>query len=164
VSDYFRNQCPLSSEYAIGSPNFSNTRIKGKGVLQMTIVVGLVSFRLLLGRTERYAARPLRVEFAGAIYHLMSQGNRREPIFLDNEDRKTFLRTLGEACEKTGWQVHAYCLMGNHFHPEFRRILPGVASSSSAGWNSAAAKANRRRCWPPCAGDGVGVRRIFSNA
>ena len=60
--------------------------------------------------------RPLRVEFAGAIYHLMSRGDRREPIFLDVEDRKTFLRTLGEACEKTGWQVHAYCLMGNHFH------------------------------------------------
>ena len=34
--------------------------------------------------------------------------------FRHNEDRKTFLRTLGEACEKTGWQVHAYCLMGNH--------------------------------------------------
>ncbi len=60
--------------------------------------------------------RPLRVEFAGAIYHLMSRGDRREPIFFDDEDRKTFLRTLGEACEKTGWQVHAYCLMENHFH------------------------------------------------
>ena len=60
--------------------------------------------------------RPLRVEFAGAIYHLMNRGDRREPIFLDDEDRKTFLNTLAEACEKTGWQVHAYCLMGNHFH------------------------------------------------
>ncbi len=60
--------------------------------------------------------RPLRVEFAGAIYHLMSRGDRREPIFLDDHDRKTFLRTLGEACEKTDWQVHAYCLMENHFH------------------------------------------------
>jgi hypothetical protein len=44
-------------------------------------------------------SRPLRVEFGGAIYHLMSRGDRREPIFLDDEDRKTFLRTLGEACE-----------------------------------------------------------------
>jgi len=60
--------------------------------------------------------RPLRVEFAGAIYHLMNRGDRREPIFLDDEDRKFFLTTLGEACEKTGWQVHAYCLMNNHFH------------------------------------------------
>jgi hypothetical protein len=38
-------------------------------------------------------------------------GDRREPIFLDDQDRKTFLRTLGEACEKTGRQVHAYCLI-----------------------------------------------------
>jgi REP element-mobilizing transposase RayT len=60
--------------------------------------------------------RPLRVEFAGAIYHLMSRGDHREAIFRDDEDRQTFLRTLGEACEKTGWQVHAHCLMGNHFH------------------------------------------------
>ncbi len=60
--------------------------------------------------------RPLRIEFAGAIYHLMSRGDRREPVFLDDEDRKTFVRTLAEACEKTGWQVHAWCLMGNHFH------------------------------------------------
>ena len=60
--------------------------------------------------------RPLRIEFAGAIYHLMNHGDRRELIFLDDEDRKLFLRTLYDACEKTGWQVHAYCLMGNHFH------------------------------------------------
>jgi REP element-mobilizing transposase RayT len=60
--------------------------------------------------------RPLRGEFAGAIYHPMSRGNHREAIFLDDEDRQTFLRTLGEACQRTGWQVHAYCLMGNHFH------------------------------------------------
>ena len=55
--------------------------------------------------------RPLRIEFAGAIYHLMSRGDRREPIFHDDEDRKTFLRTLQEACEKTHWQIHAWCLM-----------------------------------------------------
>ncbi len=60
--------------------------------------------------------RPLRVEFAGAIYHLMSRGDHREAIFRDDQDRQTFLRTLREACEKTGWQVHAYCLMENHFH------------------------------------------------
>ncbi len=61
-------------------------------------------------------ARQLRIEYAGAIYHVMSRGDRREEIFLDDEDRRRFLRTLGEACERAGWQVHAYCLMGNHFH------------------------------------------------
>lgn len=60
--------------------------------------------------------RPLRVEFSGAIYHLMSRGDRREAIFRDDPDRHRFLDTLAEACDKTGWQIHAYCLMGNHFH------------------------------------------------
>ena len=46
----------------------------------------------------------------------MSRGDRREEIFRDDLDRKSFLQTLGAACEKTGWQVHAYCLMNNHFH------------------------------------------------
>jgi hypothetical protein len=60
--------------------------------------------------------RPLRIEYAGARYHVMSRGDRREAIFYDDADRQEFLRTLGEACQKTGWQVHAYCLMSNHFH------------------------------------------------
>jgi len=61
-------------------------------------------------------ARKLRLEYAGAIYHVMNRGDRREPIFKDDEDRQRFLTTLGEACAKTGWQVHALCLMPNHFH------------------------------------------------
>ena len=61
-------------------------------------------------------ARQLRVEYAGAIYHVMSRGDRQESIFGDDEDRRRFLGTLGEACARGGWQVHAYCLMGNHFH------------------------------------------------
>jgi REP element-mobilizing transposase RayT len=61
-------------------------------------------------------ARKLRIQFPGAIYHLMSRGDRREAIFLDDVDRQDFLKTLAEACQKTGWQIHAYCLMGNHFH------------------------------------------------
>jgi REP element-mobilizing transposase RayT len=60
--------------------------------------------------------RKLRLEYEGAIYHVMNRGDRREDIFVDDRDRRRFLATLGEACEKTGWQVHAYCLMRNHFH------------------------------------------------
>jgi putative transposase len=60
-------------------------------------------------------ARKLRVEYPGAIYHVMNRGDRRELIFLDEEDRQRFLDTLGEACVKTGWQVHALCLMPNPF-------------------------------------------------
>ena len=61
-------------------------------------------------------ARKLRVQFPGAVYHLMSRGDRREDVFKDDQDRHQFLQALGEACAKTGWLVHAYCLMSNHFH------------------------------------------------
>jgi len=61
-------------------------------------------------------ARKVRVEYPGAIYHVMNRGDRREEIFRDDDDRQRFLSTLGEACAKTGWQVHALCLMSNHFH------------------------------------------------
>lgn len=61
-------------------------------------------------------ARKLRVEYPGALYHVMNRGDRREAIFKDDKDRELFLETLGQACVKTGWQVHAYCLMPNHFH------------------------------------------------
>ena len=61
-------------------------------------------------------ARKLRVQYPGAIYHVMNRGDRREPIFKDDADRKRFLETLAEVCVKTGWQVHAYCLLANHFH------------------------------------------------
>ena len=60
--------------------------------------------------------RQLRIEYPGAMYHLMSRGDRRERIFLDDVDRQDFIKTLAEACQKTGWQVHAYCLMSNHYH------------------------------------------------
>jgi REP element-mobilizing transposase RayT len=60
--------------------------------------------------------RKLRIEYPGAIYHVMNRGDRREPIFRDDADRQRFLETLGEACAKTDWQVHALCLMENHFH------------------------------------------------
>jgi len=56
-------------------------------------------------------ARKLRVEYEGAIYHVMNRGDRREPIFKDDQDRELFLETLGEACLKTDWQVHAWCLI-----------------------------------------------------
>ena len=61
-------------------------------------------------------SRKLRIEYPGAMYHVMNRGDQREDIFRDDEDRQKFLSTLGEACAKTEWQVHAYCLMRNHFH------------------------------------------------
>jgi len=61
-------------------------------------------------------ARKLRLEYPGAIYHVMNRGDRREAIFRTDQDRRLFLETLAQVCQKTGWQVHALCLMANHFH------------------------------------------------
>jgi putative transposase len=61
-------------------------------------------------------ARKVRVEYPGAIYHVMNRGDRREEIFFTDKDRELFLETLAEARERTGWHVFAYCLMPKHFH------------------------------------------------
>ncbi len=61
-------------------------------------------------------ARPIRVEYAGAVYHIMGRGNQGRAICLDEGDRKMWLATLGEACGRTGWRIHAWVLMVNHFH------------------------------------------------
>ena len=72
--------------------------------------------------------RAMRVEYPGAIYHppppgfgetgVMDRGDRREDIFVNDVDRQDLIKTLAEACEKTGWQVHAYCLMRNPLEDE----------------------------------------------
>jgi len=61
-------------------------------------------------------ARSIRIEFPGAFYHVLARGNRRDAIFLDDEDRRYFLKVLSEACGKTGWRIHAWVLMNNHYH------------------------------------------------
>jgi hypothetical protein len=55
--------------------------------------------------------RKVRVEYPSALYHITSRGDRREYIFLDDVDRQDFLKTLAESCQKTGLQMHTYCLM-----------------------------------------------------
>src|SRR3954454_14578555 len=71
--------------------------------------------------------RPLRVEYPGAMYHVMSRADRREAIFEDDKDRQVFLRTLGEASAKTGWEIHAYVLMNNHFHLVLETPQPNLS-------------------------------------
>jgi REP element-mobilizing transposase RayT len=72
--------------------------------------------------------RRLRIEYPGAIYHVINRGDRREDIFRDDDDRKRFLATLGETCDKTGWQGHAYCLMPNHFHLVIETPRPNLVA------------------------------------
>lgn len=61
-------------------------------------------------------ARPLRIEFAGALYHVTSRGNERHDIFYTDDDRRAFLTTLGTVCDRFKWRCHSYCLMSNHYH------------------------------------------------
>jgi putative transposase len=61
-------------------------------------------------------ARPLRLEFAHALYHVTSRGDRREDIYHDDSDRQAWLTVLAQVCKRFNWTVHAYCLMSNHYH------------------------------------------------
>ena len=61
-------------------------------------------------------ARPLRIEYAGALYHVTSRGDGQEDIYLDDNDREIYLEVLAEARHRFNWAIHAYCLMSNHYH------------------------------------------------
>jgi putative transposase len=61
-------------------------------------------------------ARPLRIEFADAVYHVTSRGNGRQKIFLDDQDNLKFLELFGKTLVRFNWVCHAFCLMVNHYH------------------------------------------------
>jgi REP element-mobilizing transposase RayT len=77
-------------------------------------------------------ARPIRVEFANAVYHVSARGNERKPIFNDDADRIRFLETLEEMVSRFGVLIHAYCLMLNHHHLLIQ--TPRANLSAAAGW------------------------------
>ena len=61
-------------------------------------------------------ARPLRIEFPGALYHVTSRGNAQGNIYSDDKDRSAYLLLLNKVCQRYDWYCHAYCLMDNHYH------------------------------------------------
>lgn len=85
-------------------------------------------------------ARPLRLEFPGALYHITSRGNERRPIFRSDRDRKKFLDFLGETARRFGWSITAWVLMTNHFHLVVQIAEPNLSrgmhwlNSRYAGW------------------------------
>jgi REP element-mobilizing transposase RayT len=89
-------------------------------------------------------ARKLRIQYPGAIYHVMNRGDRREAIFEDDEDRQRLLKALTEACEKTGWQVHAHCLMRNHFHLVIETPQPNLVAGMKWLLGTYTSRFNRR--------------------
>ncbi len=89
-------------------------------------------------------ARPIRVEFPGAVYHVMARGNERKEIFRDDHDRSRFLDTLAEATQQYGLRLHAYCIMPNHYHLVLG--TPRANLSRAMGWlqTTYTARFNRR--------------------
>ena len=61
-------------------------------------------------------SRPLRIECAGALYHVTARGDGKEDIYLEEADRRLYLDVLGHVCNRYNWVIHAYCLMSNHYH------------------------------------------------
>jgi len=88
--------------------------------------------------------RQPRFEYPGAVYHVMARGNGGDVVFVTDDDRKVFLHRLGQVCGSHGWRIHAWVLMGNHFHllletPESNLVtgMKQLLSTYSQGWNRA---------------------------
>ncbi len=77
-------------------------------------------------------ARPIRVEYANAVYHVTARGNERQAICRDDADRQRFRDTIEETVERFGLAIHAFCLMPNHYHILLQ--TPRANLSAAAGW------------------------------
>ena len=98
--------------------------------------------------------RSIRIQGAGAYYHVMARGNRRENIFHDDEDRRFFLHTLSQACEMTGWRVQAWVLMSNHYHLFLQTPEPNLVAGMAWLQNTLTRRYNvRHRQWGRLFGD-----------
>ena len=89
--------------------------------------------------------RKPRIQYPGAIYHVMSRGDRREDIYLDDVDRHDFLKTLAEACQKTGWQVRC-----EHDSGELRREAAQAKGERIVGEELRLAPRKPARYWFSC--------------
>lgn len=92
-------------------------------------------------------ARPLRVEYAGGCYHVINRGNYRQRIFSGKGAAEAFERTLGEAAERYGWVVHAYVIMGNHFHLAVELVEPNLSEGMKWLQGTWIRRFNRFRNW-----------------
>jgi putative transposase len=93
-------------------------------------------------------ARPLRIEFPGALYHVISRGNERKPIARDELDRQKRLEWLKRTVESYGWRLHAFVLMRNHEHLFLETPEPNVSAGMQYLNGSYTSYFNRRhrRC------------------
>jgi len=90
-------------------------------------------------------ARPLRMEFEDGIYHVINRGNYRANLFASDRTKGAFLKCLGEACEKTGWRIHAWCVMSNHYHLAIETPQANLVDGMSWLQGTFATRFNRMR-------------------
>ncbi len=76
--------------------------------------------------------RPLRIQFPGAVYHVMNRGNGRQAIFADADDARRFMARLEEIAAPLGWRFRAYCLMTNHYHFVLETPQPNLSAGMQA--------------------------------
>lgn len=92
--------------------------------------------------------RQVRIQYPGAMYHVMARGDRREAIFRDAADRTMFLEVLAQACARTGWRCHAYVLMSNHYHLVLETPQPNLVAGMAWVQNTYTRRHNvRHRLW-----------------
>ena len=89
-------------------------------------------------------SRPIRIEFPDALYHVTARGDRREDIFDDDQDRRTFLSTVEQVITRFNWICHAWCLMDNHYHLLIQ-TPDGNLSKGMRQLNGVYTQANNRR-------------------
>lgn len=92
-------------------------------------------------------ARPLRIEFAGGCYHVINRGNYKQMIFKKKGAAEAFERTLSEAAEKFYWRVHAYVIMGNHFHLAVELVEPNLSEGMKWLQGTWVRRFNKFRNW-----------------
>ena len=91
-------------------------------------------------------AKPLRLEFSSALYHVTSRGDRREDIFLGDDDSSDWLEVLGIVCARFNWVVHAFCQMTNHYHL-LVETMDGNLSGGIMAWRGIFFRGATRRSW-----------------
>jgi putative transposase len=90
-------------------------------------------------------ARKLRLEYPGAFYHVINRGNYRAWIFLEQKTRTAFQTCLFEACERSQWLLHAFVIMGNHFHLALETPLGNLVAGMHWLQTTFATRFNRKR-------------------
>ncbi len=92
-------------------------------------------------------ARPLRIQYPGAYYHVMNRGNHGEAIFITNTDRSRFVEALADSCETFGVILIAYVLMTNHFHLLVQTAHDNLSEFAPRAGSGAGGKGGSNHCW-----------------